>query len=264
MSRELLIQNLGHDAHFLYICATRKSYRGLQNKMSVLFEDSLTDSQILELILYHDIQHIVQNSFQPASEKLELLKKISFNHDGYFDIDFNLLGDNGTNKIFEFNHLTSRDKIIHQICEFADLDPTSSRSTRPLQSLEELLMNAQVNAVGTKPKDHKIMSHLKVEYRDNLLSFSAVDPYGVLEVKRFIKKIEAGQALGLNKSMNFGKGGAGVGSSLIFQNSDSIFLGVLPTRKTRVSVIMPHNVTERKYEGIQRSVHIFNFKKGVL
>ncbi len=262
--REQMMRDLQPDINSLYICPTRKTFNAAQNKMAVLFEDSITDNQLLELVLYHNVRHIVQNSIQPVQGKLELVKKLSYNSDAYFDVDFALLSDTAANKIFEFNHLTSRDRLIHQICEFANLDPTSSRSTRPLQTVEELVMNAQVNAVGSKPKDAKIMSHLKVEFQDNLLAFSAIDPYGLLDIKKFLKKIEAGHALGLDQSMNFGKGGAGVGSSLIFQNSDTVFLGVLATRKTRVSVIMPYNVTERKYDGMQKSIHIFNSKKGSL
>ncbi len=264
-TREQMIKDLHHDQSHLYIGASRKSFQVLQNKMSALFEDAITENQLLELVLYHGIRHVVQNSLQKVQSKLDFLKKMSFSHTAYFDMDFNLLGDQASNKVFEFNHYTSRDKIINQVCEFANLDPTSSRSSRPLQTLEELLMNAQITAVGGKPKDIKVMSHLKVEFDDqSLICLSAIDPYGSLEIKKFLKKVEAGQALGLDQSMNFGKGGAGVGSSLIFQNCDSLFLGVQPQKKTRVSVIMPYNVTERKYEGIQKSIHIFNPKVGAL
>ena len=256
-AREKLVSILKHDPNYLNVSAHRKAFQVMTNKLSVLFEDSLTDSQLLELILYRNVKHIVQNSFQSAKDKLEFLKKVCLHTDRFFDINFNLLGDTAKTNLVEFNHLTSRNDIIDEVCNFASLSASSSRATKPLQTIEELLMNAQVSAVGGRPKSIHIKSHLKVELSDDLIAFSTFDPYGSLDSKKFFKKIEAGQVLGLDQSMNYGKGGAGVGSSLIYQNCDSLFIGVQPLKKTRVSVIMPYNVTERKYEGIQKSVHIF-------
>ena len=98
-------------------------------------------------------------------------------------------------------------KIIDELCHFAGLSTVGSRSTRILQTVEELLMNAQVNARSSGSPISSSKSHLKIEISDHLIAFSAFDPYGTLDIKKFFKKIEAGQALGLDQSMSFKKGG---------------------------------------------------------
>lgn len=256
-NRTQLIKDLKYNKDQLFLCPHRKSFQVSNKKISVLFDDSMKDVQLLELILYHQVRHIIQNSFQKAQEKLNLLCRLFEKESQYFDENFNLLCRTLKTKTIDFNHETERNKIIDELCYFAGLSTVGSRSTKILQTVEELLMNAQISAPSTAQQASKLTSHLKIEISENLIAFSAIDPYGTLDIKKFFKKIEAGHALGLDQAISFKKGGAGVGSSLIFQNCDSLFLGVQPSKKTRVSVIMPYNTTDRKYEGIQKSIHLF-------
>ncbi|OFZ29066.1 MAG: hypothetical protein A2622_13320 [Bdellovibrionales bacterium RIFCSPHIGHO2_01_FULL_40_29] len=258
--RDQMIKLVNSNSHAFQLSSSPKDSIHQLGKVCTLFGDGLTDAQLLELILYRNFRSIVQNSFQPAPEKLETMKRISVDPGKFLDLDFQLLEIGSATKDFPFTQQTNRDSVIREICEFALLKPESARATKALQTLEELLMNAQVNAPALRPTNDKMLSYIKIEYTDRLLAISAFDCYGSLDCKKFLKKIEAGMALGLGKSMNLGKGGAGLGSSLIFQNCDSLFLGVTPNRKTRVSVIMPYNVTERKYEGLQRSIHVLEIK----
>jgi len=258
--RERIIKSLNADPNYMYISAKHVSMEKQSDKICTLFEDGLSDNQLLGYLTYRNYRSILQNSYQPAVEKLELLKKLSYNKLNFFNIEFDLLEEGAATRNFSFTHQTPRDDVFNEVCEFAMMDPESARSTRMRQTVEELLMNAQITARGTKSSLGKMQSYLKVEYTESLIAFSAFDDYGSLECKKFLKKVETGLALGLNNSINFGKGGAGLGSSLIFQNSDSLFLGVSANKKTRVSSIMPYNVTERKFEGLQRSLHIIETK----
>jgi hypothetical protein len=136
------------------------------------------------------------------------------------------------------------------------MDPGSARVTKAVEVMEELLMNAQINAPLLRQGSISARSFIKVEYSDKLLAISVVDYYGSLDWKKFLKKIENCLALGLDKALNMGRGGAGLGSSIIFRNCDSLFLGVIPSKKTRVSVIMPYKGPDKKYESMQKSIHI--------
>ena len=259
-AREEIIKVINANNNYLFISAKHASMEKHTGKICTLFEDGITDNQLLEYLTYRNYKSIVQNSYQPALEKLELLKKLSYNRLNFFNLEFNLLEDGAAAKNFVFTQNTPRDDIFKEVCEFTVMDPESARSAKARQTVEELLMNAQITAPSTKNSTERAASYLKVEYTDSLIAFSAFDDYGSLDCKKFLKKVETGLALGLNKSINFGKGGAGLGSSLIFQNSDSLFLGVNANKKTRVSSIMPYNVTERKFEGMQRSLHIIEIK----
>ncbi len=230
------------------------------NQYFTLFESGLTDSQLIEYVLYKNYKSIVQNSFQPATEKLKLIKRLSFSRNQFFSLEFNLLEESARTATLAFGRQTSREEIQAEVCDFIGMSAESSRASKTLQTIEELITNVQVVSANTKTAAGQALSHLKLECSDNLIAISTFDDCGSLDSKKFLKKIESGLALGLDKTINFGKGGAGLGSSYIFKNCDSLFLGANTLKKTRVSVIMPFNVTERKFDDLQRSVHIVDIK----
>ncbi len=258
--RENLIQVTKADINSWQLTARHIVVDKTSGKFFSLFEDGLTDGQLLEYITYRSYKSILQNSYQAASEKLALLKTLSSNKRQYFSEDFNLLEEGSACQNFPFNRQSDRDEVISKVCQFIQIDPKSHRSSRIIQTIDELLMNAQITAALDKNILQHSMSLLKIEFADRLLAISTFDQYGTLDCRKFLKKVESGLALGIDKSINFGKGGAGIGSSLIFRNCDSLFLGVYANKKTRVSVIMPLNVTEKKFEGLQRSIHVIEIK----
>lgn len=258
--REKLISAAQADGSLWQLSARHVLFDKTSEKLFSLFEDGLTDGQLLEYIMYRHYRSILQNSFQPATDKLDLLKKISSNKRQFFSTEFNLLEDGAANQTFIFNRQTAREELLMKVFKFINMDSESHRATRIAQTIEELVMNVQITAPLAKNSPEQPASVLKIEYADQLLAISAFDDYGSLDSKKFLKKIESALALGLDKSINFGKGGAGIGSSLIFGNCDSLFLGVHANRKTRVSVIMPFNVPERKFEGLQRSINIIELR----
>ncbi|MBC7466749.1 MAG: hypothetical protein H7256_12220 [Bdellovibrio sp.] len=254
--RQSLIKNLNLDDKKLNVSLSHKTFVKSPSKTNILFEDQISESQIIQLVMYRDLRHIIQNSLQSADEKIEFLNTLIKDNKDYFALDFNMLEEGSAGEIFEFSALTDREELIAKICDFCMLDPSSSRATRAVETMEELIMNAQINAPLLRQGSISARSFLKVEYSDSLMAISAIDYYGSLDWKKFLKKIENGLALGLDKALNFGRGGAGIGSTIIFRNCDSIFLGVIPQKKTRVSVIMPYKAADKKYENIQKSIHI--------
>ena len=225
-----------------------------------LFENGLTDSQLIEYVLYKNYKSILQNSFQPATEKLKLIKRLSASRNQFFSLEFNLLEEGVKTVTLTFGRQTSREEIQAEVCDFIGMSAESSRASKILQTIEELITNVQVASANMKTAAGQALSHLKLECSNSIIAISTFDDCGSLDSKKFLKKIESGLALGLDKSINFGKGGAGLGSSYIFKNCDSLLLGVNANKKTRVSVIMPYNVTERKFDDLQRSVHIIDIK----
>ncbi len=260
IEREKLIAATQADGVLWQLSARHVLFDKTSEKLFSLFEDGLTDGQLLEYIMYRHYKSIFQNSFQPATDKLDLLKKISANKRQFLNQDFNLLEEGAANQSFVFNRQTAREELLLKVCKFINIDPESHRAIRIVQTTEELVMNAQITAPIVKNSADQSVSTLKIEYADQLLAISVLDDYGSLDCKKFLKKVESALALGLDKSINFGKGGAGIGSSLIFRNCDSLFLGVQANRKTRVSVIMPFNVAEKKFDSLQRSINIIEIK----
>ncbi|MFZ3231885.1 MAG: hypothetical protein WA160_16885 [Pseudobdellovibrio sp.] len=254
--RQSLLEKIKIDDKKLNISLSHKDFIKNVNKVNLLFEDQLTESQLIQLVMYRDVRHIVQNSLQKADEKIQFLNQLVTKSSEYFGLDFNMLEEGSASEIFEFTALTDRQELIDKVCAFCLMDPSSGRSARPIQVMEEMVMNAQINAPQLRQGPISARSFIKVEYSDKLMAISVFDYYGSLDWKKFFKKIENGLALGLDKALNFGRGGAGIGSTIIFKNCDSLFLGVIPFKKTRISVIMPYKAADKKYENIQKSIHI--------
>lgn len=254
--RQNLVKKVPFDEKKLNVFLSHKDFVKNINKFNILFEDQLTESQIVQLVMYRDLRHIIQNSVQGADEKIEFLDSLIKNNKDYFALDFNMLEEGSASEIFEFTALTNREELIARICEFCLMDPGSARAARAVQTMEELIMNAQINAPLLRQGSVSARSFIKVEYSDKLMGISVIDYYGSLDWKKFLKKIENGLALGLDKALNMGRGGAGIGSTIVFKNCDSLFLGVIPSKKTRVSVVLPYKAADKKYESIQKSIHI--------
>jgi hypothetical protein len=139
-------------------------------------------------------------------------------------------------KIFNIGPKDNRLTHIESIFKWLELDMMSSRAQPMVQVIEELIMNAQITA----PLQRQNVTPKNVE----------------LKIDKFLKRIENAFTVGLGKSINFGRGGAGLGSSIIYKYAESIYLGCITEQCTRVSIIMPFNKSEKVFSTIQKSIHV--------
>ena len=86
------------------------------------------------------------------------------------------------------------------------------------------------------------------------------DPYGKLNVKKLIERVQGCYLKGLAESMNMGEGGAGIGCFMCFQASTSYFAAVTPGNETLVLCMMPLKMSQRKKEQQPKNFHFMEFK----
>lgn len=125
-----------------------------------------------------------------------------------------------------------------------------------VQVAEELIMNAQITAPMQRENLRPAKSDFKVELGKGLIAFSCIDYYGLLNAEKFLKRVESGYNVGLGQTINYGRGGAGLGSSIIYKNSETLYLGCFTDRCTRVSSVMPFFKSERELVNMQKSLHV--------
>ncbi len=138
---------------------------------------------------------------------------------------------------------------------------------------DELFTNAMFNApfvdINTQ-KNPGINRHTdEVKYADgkvgrifmaqdeNRLLIGCHDPYGTLDLKRYLNKIKATYVRGPAATMNFGPGGAGIGSYIIFNAGASLYFGVCPGRATVLACIIPLGMSNRKRMQLPKHLHWF-------
>ncbi len=92
---------------------------------------------------------------------------------------------------------------------------------------------------------------------DNRLLVGCHDPYGSLDLKRYLNKIKATYVRGPAATMNFGPGGAGIGSYMIFNAGASLYFGVWPGRATVLGCVIPLGLSNRKRMQLPKHLHWF-------
>ncbi len=254
--RNELKQKIIPNPQNLFVATALSWFTDAPLKKGCLIDDGLNSEQVLQLVHRRQINHVIQNSFQSLEEKLEIMAALDKDTYSYYDIEFDMLVKKNRVKILKFFTSTEREKVMDKTFEFLQIDPHSARNTKVQSVLEELVMNAQISAPNIRKSDKVLLSEIKIEQSDDLEAFSLIDRYGALNTDRFLMKVESGLSVGMSNTINFGRGGAGVGSSIIFNFADSLYLGCIPNKITRVSVVMPYNKSEKKLELIQKSLNI--------
>jgi hypothetical protein len=157
---------------------------------------------------------------------------------------------------FGFHTKENRTDLVDRVANYLEIDPKNHNTEHILKATEELIMNAQVHAprVGDFKSPHN-MSFL-VEKKAELIALSVFDDYGSMNLNKFLNKILNTHTIGTADSINYGAGGAGLGSSIIFSSAETLFIAILPKRITRVTILTPIKVRAKDREIEQKSIHI--------
>lgn len=221
----------------------------------VLISDTLSADKVIELVLSKSAHHVVQNSLQSLSEKIDFLNRLHVDREKFFDKEFSLLSGS-TSIEFSFSQFRDRYELIETIFAKLKIDSNQNRFKGFYQVLNELVMNVQMDAVQQSRNNNKEDSVIKIEQVDNLVGLSVIDYYGSLNCLDLLSMISHALKVGLDKSIRFDTKGAGLGSSIIFNQCDSLILGSRPDKVTRISAIFPFNVSENDTNFLQKSLHV--------
>ncbi len=233
-----------------------KSFSRNPALISALFLDSLTPAQLLQLVLRNEISHVMQNSFEPIEDKLDLIKRLDLDYMNFYSTEFNILKNPDMIELFSFSRSESKEKILQEIFSHFNIDQNEPRNFNLVSVLSELVMNAQAISDVFKDSANTEVITVLVEKNSDVFAFSVFDNAGALSFSKFLKKIESTSQLGYRDSINFGRGGAGIGTSIIYNNSESLFLSCMQGVVSRVTAIVPYNKRQYELEHIQKSIHI--------
>lgn len=226
-----------------------------KDKKIIIFDDGLSPKQIIELVLRKNVENVVQNSLHPLEEKIKLLHQIDQNSEYFFHENFNFLPDNDSFHKIIFDNSTPRQMILNLAFHRLHLDIDANRNSLFKVALEEMLMNAQIDAKNISNSTENKKAHLILERKNKLVAASLIDFYGSLVYSKFLSPIESCLNIGIADSINQNRQrGAGIGGSLIFNAADSILMGCESGLKTRITGIFPVEFSERHQEKLQKSL----------
>lgn len=136
---------------------------------------------------------------------------------------------------------------------------------------DEMFTNAIFNApfvdkdTHTNPGVSRHTSEIKLQdgkqcrvflaHDESRLVIGCEDPYGSLGILRYLSKVKATYTLGAAATMNFGSGGAGLGSYIIFNTGASLYIGVRPGQSTVICCVLPLGMSNRKRAQLPKHLH---------
>jgi hypothetical protein len=204
-----------------------------------------------------NVDFVLQNSLQPLGEKIKILHKIDQNSESFYHENFSFFQKSLSRHKIIFDTETSRQTIINLAFHRLQIDIDASRSLNLKNALEELLMNVQIDARNLTESKENLKSHLILEKNDKMVAVSIIDIYGTLTYGKFLAQIESCLNIGVSSSINHNlKRGAGIGSSIIFGALDSLYLGCIAGKKTRVTAIIPFGLSDKNQEKLQKSIFL--------
>lgn len=222
-----------------------------------LVSSDLSAIECLEIIRQKKVKTVLQNSLQTLSDKLGFLKKVDDQRDVYFSENLSFL--DAEMSLVKFSVSDLREHVIEKAFTSAAIDLDMTKYQYVFQVALELVMNAQIDAPKLSNQtltQNPSMLICEKNLSKGLVAISVIDHYGSLDCYKMLENIYLAHKNGFRDSMSKNSVGAGLGSALIYEYSDSLFVGVIPGQMTRVTAILPYAVSEKKINQIQKSIHI--------
>jgi hypothetical protein len=116
--------------------------------------------------------------------------------------------------------------------------------------------NPGVDRHATQVKfDAGKQARIFLAHDESRLLVGCEDPFGSLNLLRYLKKIKDTYERGPGATMNFGSGGAGLGSYIIFNAGSSLYFGVWPGCATMLCCVIPMGMSYRKRIQLPKHLH---------
>ncbi len=243
----------------------------------------LTPEDILRFATDHGFQHLVQKDGFNFDKELRASENLILNPESFFinPIASILKPDTVTAEIEKslicidekFDSSGQKRPLLESISKYLETKGLSQTLIEDVQAVaDEFITNAVFNAPFIDPNTHVNpgLSRTDMEIRlkggksgriilahdDTQLVVGCEDPYGSLNLETYLAKIRSTYLRGPAATMNFGSGGAGLGSYIIFNAGSSLFFGVKQARVTLLCCSIPLKMSYKKRALLSKHLHV--------
>ncbi len=174
---------------------------------------------------------------------------------------------------FEFSSSTQKREALVEVGSGLDSIGLSKTLAEDIIGVaDEMFTNAIYNAPFVDGKTHVnpgVSRHnfeirlekgkhgrLLLAHDESRLVIGCEDRYGSLSLRKYVSKIKATLDHGAAATMNFGSGGAGLGSYIIFNSGCSLYVGVWPGEATIFCCVIPLGMSNRKRIQLAKNLHL--------
>lgn len=255
-------------------------------KSELLYTDRLSNSGLLDLCLNKKIHHIVQKSNLDTSRELRVSSDLIEQPEKFFQFPFSIINnverpcEDSENRLrqlkFSPEKASDKDSLLRIIEDYV-IEITKSKTLLGdvLNTADELFTNAIYNA----PFVNQENSHSGIErdfenveinplkrpvvylgHDHEKIDIGCSDYYGSLNITSMLKRLRRCVGSNLAEMINYGKGGAGIGSYLIFESSCVMYLAVQKSRQTTICCSFPYKLSSKERSVLPKNIHIIDLE----
>lgn len=244
--------------------------------------DKITPDEVLRYAADFKLNHIVQRQGHDFAHELKTAKAMIEAPENYFKFPISsILSPHDVGPIaeardlrldFAFDYSGGKKPALDSITQILVSEKISQTAIIDVISVaDEMFTNAIYNApfsdhISLKNPGvsrHDIEIKLEGEQKCRMLLalnkdcvvVGCEDPFGSLNLERYFHKIRNTYLRGPAATMNFGPGGAGIGSYIIFNAGSSLYMGVRPTKATVLCCVIPIGIAYRKRAQMPKHLH---------
>lgn len=249
-------------------------------RSEIAFTDKKSPEEVISFVLKNQKRHLVQESnlflkdeINAAAQMIYAPKKFLefplmtlFHSEGstenelrQFQFPFNSNGQKfDLLKKFEkfFNGISDSLAVLHDASLIIDELFTNAMYNAPFNNLENTASGKKRDESEFEMEDGR-SGKIFASVHANRMVIGCEDPYGTLNVKKILQRIQSCLVLGADKMISFEKGGAGIGSYLLFMSSVSLYIGVQKHHKTVICSALPIGIGDLKRNEMPKSLHFF-------
>jgi hypothetical protein len=174
--------------------------------------------------------------FNKLDQKVEMLGSLQ-----------QVLTDRGMSTTLQSEVMTVADELFTNAVYNAPVEPGNGPRPRSLSEAKRVVMGA-----GKQGR-------LSLGIHQDRMVLVCSDPYGSLELPVLLRRIRDCYVLGVDKMMNQGPGGAGIGSYMVYEATASYFVAVQPGVATVVASCMPLRMSATKRLRLLKNIHLIGF-----
>jgi hypothetical protein len=239
----------------------------------LLHGSNLSPEALINSYLCDGFSHICQSKGHEYGLELDSVDRLMAKPESFFDNNVEATLGQGT-RLFErqFSQISEKASMLADITKsWESFSLPKSFSDELILVIDELFTNAIFNApvVDLKTQNNPGLSRQRTDvgmhpgkfgkislaYDRSRLVVSCSDPYGTLNLNTYLQKVLATYEVGADYSMNFGAGGAGIGSFIIFNSASSLYFGVKPGIETLISCVFPLHLSGKKRAMLPKHLH---------
>ena len=241
---------------------------------TIVLGTEIAEQIVIELLLKKGFMHILLSKKEDLIREINLAIQLLTNPKEVFKNPANLFFSNKNSKNFKYEFSNSKDKskILTSLDHYLNGIPKSNSIRAPIIiQANELIMNATFSAPTDQKGEHfhqltDRTSEVELGYEKRACLFAAFnekqillgceDAFGSLEIPKFLEQVQKNYSKGVSNSINFGAGGAGIGSYMIFQSSKTFCLLVEPGIKTIFCSLLPLGLSLKAVDSKPRNIHL--------